>query len=199
MYSTDDMALKWKDFEENLVASFAEMRKENDFTDVTLVCEDGLQIEAHRVVLCASSLFFKTILKMNSHSHPLVYMRGLKSPELTRLVEFLYKGEALVQPEDLDTFLNLAEELQLKGLTDLKSKLTREPKTELDRKVFSKSNSSSLPLFGQRENVPKKPLPAITNVEPLSESMEEKIRSMMTVSRGVFNLKQYFLGGIYLF
>ena len=154
MYSTDDMALKWKDFEENLVASFAEMKKENDFTDVTLVCEDGLQIEAHRVVLCASSLFFKTILKMNSHSHPLVYMRQIKSSELIPLVEFLYKGEATVQPDDLDTFLKIAEELKLKGLTDLKSNLIREPKTELNRKMLSKSDS--LPLFGQKEAVLKK-------------------------------------------
>ena len=185
MYSTDDMALKWKDFEENLVASFAEMRKENDFTDVTLVCEDGLQIEAHRVVLCASSLFFKTILKMNSHSHPLVYMRQIKSSELIPLVEFLYKGEATVQPEDLDTFLKIAEELQLKGLADLKSNLTRESKTELSRKMLSKSDS--LPLFGQKEAGPKKPLPAVSDVQPLPllESMEEKIRSMMTVS-GIF-------------
>ena len=199
MYSTDDMSLKWKEFEENLVASFTQLRRDNDFTDVTLVCEDGLQIEAHRLVLCASSSFFKTILKMNSHSYPLVYMRGIMSSELTPLVEFLYNGEATVQPEDLDTFLLLAEELQLKGLTDLRSNQTRESKTELGKRVLSNPpNPSSQPLFvqqkenllGQRkenfgkpkENGPKKPVPAISDVELLSKSMEDKIRSMMTVS-----------------
>ena len=128
------------------------------------------------------------------------------SSELTPLVEFLYNGEATVQPEDLDTFLLLAEELQLKGLTDLRSNQTRESKTELGKRVLSNPpNPSSQPLFVQqkenlleqqkenfgkrkenfgqpKENGPKKPLPAISDVELLSESMEDKIRSMMTVS-----------------
>ena len=184
------MSLKWKDCEENLLTSFRELRKNNDFTDVTLVCEDGVQIEAHRVVLGASSPFFKTLLKMNSHSHSLIYMRGVKSSELMPLVEFLYKGEANVQPEDLDAFLTLAEELQLKGLTrepetDLKSKPTREPKTDLKSKVLSKFNSSPL---SQKENAPKRSVPAISDIELLSESMAEKIRSMMTVIRHFFRV-----------
>ena len=198
MYSTDDMSLKWKNFEENLIASFTESRKDQDFTDVTLVCEDGVQIEAHRLLLGASSPFFKTLLKMNSHLHPLIFMRGVKSSELTPLVEFLYKGEATVLPENLDNFLILAEELQLKGLTretktEPKCKLKREPEIDLTRKVLSKSNTSPLPLLNQKENDPKRKLPAISDVELLSESVEEKIRSMMTVSSLFFFF--FFWGG----
>ena len=40
---------------------------------------DGHQIEAHKVILAASSPFFQAILKKNKHTHPLIYLRGMKS------------------------------------------------------------------------------------------------------------------------
>ena len=43
------------DFEDN---AFGELREGKDFTDVTLACEDGQQVEAHKVVLTSSSPFF---------------------------------------------------------------------------------------------------------------------------------------------
>ena len=43
-------------------------------------------------------------------------MRGVNSENLTAMVDFFYHGEANVFQENLDSFLVLAEELQLKGL-----------------------------------------------------------------------------------
>ena len=43
-------------------------------------------------------------------------MRGMKSDDLMAIVDFLYCGEANVYRENLDSFLVIAEELQLKGL-----------------------------------------------------------------------------------
>ena len=43
-------------------------------------------------------------------------MRVVKSENLTAMVDFFYYGEANVFQENLDSFLVLAEELQLKGL-----------------------------------------------------------------------------------
>ena len=48
-------------------------------------------------------------------------MRGLKSCDLMAIVDFIYQGEANIFQEDLDGFLALAEELQLKGLTGSQS------------------------------------------------------------------------------
>ena len=83
---------------------------------MTLFCEDGQQVEAHKVVLVASSPFFQNILKRNKHSHPLIYMRGVRPENLMAMVDFFYHGEANVYQKNLDSFLVLAEELQLKGL-----------------------------------------------------------------------------------
>ena len=46
----------------------------------------------------------------------MIYMRGIKALELVAIVDFIYQGEANIYQEDLDGFLALADELQLKGL-----------------------------------------------------------------------------------
>ena len=73
-------------------------------------------MESHKVVLSSSSPVFQKMLKGNKHNHPLIYMRGLKSENLFAILDFLYCGEASVYQENLDSFLAIAEELQLKGL-----------------------------------------------------------------------------------
>ena len=112
--------LQWNDFKENVCSSFGMLREDKAFTDLTLVCEDGQQLEAHKVILAASSPFFQNILRKNRHPHPLIYMKGVKFEDLLAIVDFLYFGEANVFQENLDAFLSIAEELKLKGLTGQK-------------------------------------------------------------------------------
>ena len=68
------------------------------------------------MILAASSPFFQNLLRRNKHPHPMVYMRGVKFDELSAIVDFLYRGEANVVQDNLDSFLAIAEELQLRGL-----------------------------------------------------------------------------------
>ena len=86
------MSLQWNDFKDNAINAFGSLRDDNDFADVTLACEDGKQVEAHKVVLASSSPFFQNILRKNKHIHPLIYMRGVKSDDLLAIVDFLYSG-----------------------------------------------------------------------------------------------------------
>ena len=116
MHTSEKFCLKWNDFQENVSTAFESLRKDSDFTDVTLACEDGFQADAHKVVLASSSPFFQNLLKRNKHLNPLIYMRGLKSDDLVAILDFLYFGEANIYQDNLDTFLNIAEELDLKGL-----------------------------------------------------------------------------------
>ena len=112
----EEVSLKWGGFEVNVVSTFARFRNVSDFSDVTLVCEDGMQVEAHKVILASSSTFFMNILKKN-HPNPVIFMRGLNLAELMAVVDFLYFGEAKVLQENLDNFLVLAQDLGLEGLT----------------------------------------------------------------------------------
>merc|ERR1712129_184660 len=110
----EKLCLKWNDFQENAIAAFGTLREDREFADVTLACEGGQQVEAHKVILASSSPFFLSLLMRNEHPHPLIYMRGLKSEDLVAIIDFLYFGEANIYQENLDSFLAVAEELQLK-------------------------------------------------------------------------------------
>ena len=60
------------DFKGNVNSAFGKLRDDKEFSDVTLVCEDGKQMEAHKVILASSSPFFEKILKKRKHPHPLI-------------------------------------------------------------------------------------------------------------------------------
>ena len=117
MGSSEKLCLQWNDFKENITFSFKALRDDKDFTDVTLACEDGQNIEVHKTVLASTSPFFMELLKRHKHSHPLIYMRGIKSNLLVTIMDFLYHGEANVLQDDLDSFLALAEEFKLRGIS----------------------------------------------------------------------------------
>ena len=52
---SEKLCLKWNDFQDNVNTAFGNLREDNEFADVTLASEDGQQIEAHKVILAASS------------------------------------------------------------------------------------------------------------------------------------------------
>ena len=117
MTQSEKFCLKWNDFDKNVSSSFKLLREEKEFFNVSLVCEDSGQMEAHKVVLAACSPFFKEVLRRNPHQHPLIYLKGVKFSDLGSILNFMYLGEANVAQEDLNKFLAVAEELQVKGLT----------------------------------------------------------------------------------
>ena len=75
------------------------------------------KVEAHKVIIAACSPFFKSILRRNPHQHPLLYLKGVLYDDLVSVLHFMYKGEVNIAQEQLNSFLAVAEDLQVKGLT----------------------------------------------------------------------------------
>lgn len=117
MASSEKFCLRWNDFESNVSSAFRDIREEKDFFDVTLACDDDSQIQAHKVIIAACSPFFRNILRKNSHPSPLLYLKGVKYKELVSVLNFMYMGEVNVAQDDLNSFLAVAEDLRVKGLT----------------------------------------------------------------------------------
>ena len=186
---SEKLCLQWNDFQENIKSAFGSLREDNDFTDVTLACEDGQQVEAHKVILAASSPFFQKLLGRNKHPHPLIYMRGMKSEDLLAIVDFLYRGEANVFQENLDSFLAIAEELQLKGLmgkTDGIVEDYKEDKKSLPS-TFSPLNVN-IPNTAVQKQAPNRNIHNLGENRTLAipgnnsgdfEELEEMVKSMM--------------------
>jgi len=114
--SSEKFCLRWNDFENNISNAFKELRDDSEFFDVTLACDDD-QMQAHKVILSACSPFFRNILRRNHHQHPLLYMKGVKYTDLQAVLNFMYHGEVNVAQEELNSFLAVAEDLRVKGLT----------------------------------------------------------------------------------
>ena len=131
---SEKLFVRWNEFQENLNNAFHNLRSNKDFTDVTLACEDQTSIKAHKVILSACSPFFKKLLKSQTHPYPLIFMRGTKSNDLAAMMNFIYLGEASVFQEQLDSFLALAQVLELRGLDgsseEKAAEYSREDETE---------------------------------------------------------------------
>ena len=112
----EKFCLKWNDFEENIATSFKKLRGAEDFYDVTLVTDDQHQVSAHKVVLAASSEYFKNVLKSNKHSHPLLCLTDVGSSELNNILDYIYNGEVKIQQDRLEGFLQMADRFKVQGL-----------------------------------------------------------------------------------
>ena len=188
MQILEKLCLKWNDFQANLSSAFCGLRNDQDFADMTLVSEDGVHIETHKVVLASTSPFFMEMLKRNKHPHPMIYMRGLKADELVAMIDFLYYGEANVNQESLDVFLALAEELKLKGLTGssredgLRNKVPAPEKNIEERKHVVKTT----PAMPKPSNVyhpnTKTESSSVALVSVEADQLDEQIKSMMTMT-----------------
>ena len=195
---SEKLCLQWNDFQTNVNTAFRNLREDNDFNDVTLVCEDGTQVEAHKVVLATSSPVFQNLLRRNKHNHPLIYMRGMKSHDLQAIVDFLYCGEANVFQENLDSFLAIAEELQLKGLmgtfedlgkgdqevlpTTYQANPTRAATKDRNHKV-QKSKENNAPRLDK--NIAEKAIAINVDFSKDISQLDAQIESMMEIGQNL--------------
>ena len=192
MGTPEKFCLKWNDFQDNISTSFGILRAESNFADVTLACEDGQQIETHKVILAASSPFFHSLLERNKHAYPLIYMRGMKSEDLNAVIDFLYYGEANIYQENLDTFLIIAKELKLKGLQRNKSSDINTspviPSEILNSKTLSPPVLNSFEHYDKDYsvcNAYSEMTEALTNQTSSRDfkELDDKIKSMITLGQ----------------
>lgn len=110
--------LNWAEFNSYTSKTFKDLLSDQNFSDVTLVCDDAETIQAHKVILSACSPFFSRILTKNQHNHPLVYLSDVNLNDLKAIVNFMYLGQTNVEQENLQRFLKIATKFQVRGLTD---------------------------------------------------------------------------------
>ena len=203
------LCLKWNGFQESASLAFTNLRVNAEFADVTLACEDGPGVEAHKLVLASASPFFENLLRRSNHPHPLIYLRGVKCSDLSALLDFIYQGEAKVHQRNLEAFLALAQELQLTGLTNGSEQLRLEgsetdtcPQNlaafESDIKLAPTSHATPSPNFSW--NIQDFATPASdnkklgdfdTNVKVDLENLDEQIKSMMCRSKNTLQGKNW--------
>ena len=114
--SDEKYRLRYNAFESTISDGLRDSRKDGDFFDVTLVCENG-QLQAHKLVISACSQFFKKIFQLNPHPLPLLYFKDINISNLQSVIDFMYHGEVFISQDNLEPFLKVAQDLKVKGLT----------------------------------------------------------------------------------
>ena len=114
-------------------------------------------------------------------------MRGLKAEDLAAIVDLIYNGEANIQQEDLDGFLELAGELQLKGLAR-----AGKEKDVLKENIPETKNLKTMSLKTERSSQdsfePAFSLENTTNWKNALGSTSEE-RSLVSLNQEVENLE----------
>ena len=103
-------------FAQNISKTFSNLRSEEDFYDVTLVCDDNSQISTHQVVLSSCSDYFKKILQQSKHPHPWLCLGNVDIEEMNQVMDYIYLGEVKLFKEKVDRFVEVAKRFQIKGM-----------------------------------------------------------------------------------
>ena len=107
--------------------TFRNLLDDEDFTDVTLACDDGQLVKAHKVILASASTFFKRILGQAGHPNPLVHIQGIKAFHLRLMLDFIYLGRISIERGTIEDFFETTRSLRIEGLEEV---------LEFERKVL---------------------------------------------------------------
>merc|ERR1712098_328776 len=116
MMMMDKFSLSWNDFQDNVKQLFGHLREEEDFSDVTLVSDDGKHINTHKIILSASSVYFKEMLKKANHAHPMIILHGFLYKDSKLIMDYIYQGEVQLYENEINYFLSVAQKLKIEGL-----------------------------------------------------------------------------------
>lgn len=101
---------------------FADQFEREQHVDVTISCQ-GRFLKAHKIVLGACSPYFQDLFDAHeTASHPIIIMNGYSFDDIRSIVEFMYRGEIMVADTAMQRLLAAAEDLQIKGLSNVRSK-----------------------------------------------------------------------------
>eukprot|EP00088_Acartia_fossae_P027823 TRINITY_DN2858_c0_g1_i8.p1 TRINITY_DN2858_c0_g1~~TRINITY_DN2858_c0_g1_i8.p1 ORF type:complete len:632 (-),score=138.20 TRINITY_DN2858_c0_g1_i8:922-2817(-) len=105
----------WTDHSNYFFNSISTLRLNEILTDVTITCGDKY-FQAHKLVLCASSEYFRSILANNIEKLAIVHIVGVPPIYIQNILQYLYTGQIEITPSDVEPFLRVANDLKICGL-----------------------------------------------------------------------------------
>ena len=172
----EDLNITWSSYSAHLKQMLEDLITSQSFTDVTLVCDDKVQLEAHKIILTSSSTFFRHIFKssaISGEAKPIIYLKGINHEDMKPILNFIYLGEARFSQERTNQFLKVAQDLELTAISNL------ETGTSIHENLLTDSvNSSEFRVeegsFTENED--------LELIEQKEQNLENKIDSMALMS-----------------
>ena len=124
--SAEDFLLKWNDHHKLFFAGADEILSNQEFTDVTLSAGDKI-FKAHKFVLSICSPYFQGLFRKLGPEKHVIFLKDISAGHLELLLQYMYRGEIKVRETELVTVLNVAQSLEVRGLTDNSETNKHEP------------------------------------------------------------------------
>merc|ERR1712179_865535 len=130
-----------KDFASKTISILENLFVQNEYSDVTFVSEYGTQIKAHKYVLCASSPFFAKIFVELKDASSFITLQGVEYHELWLILKFIYTGVAEVSEDNVESFLETAKYLEIKGIEEHPSSAHEQSEATTDYQESDTANN----------------------------------------------------------
>lgn len=111
-----------KNYHENILASLQRLRTEGHFSDVTVqVDQQGFtqEFQAHKLMLAASSGYFKTVLLSPDAVQEKILLSTVHTDHFSKFLEFVYTGKVEVARDKIGDVLAAAECLDCEHLAEV--------------------------------------------------------------------------------
>ncbi|KAK7869629.1 hypothetical protein R5R35_010000 [Gryllus longicercus] len=99
----------------DLVASLRDILEENSLVDC-MISSEGQYLKVHKLILSACSPYFQALFREETDKYPIVLLKDVEFEYLKLIINFIYCGEVQVLDTQLNSFLEVAKFLQIKGL-----------------------------------------------------------------------------------
>lgn len=156
--------LRWNNHKSNLVEILDGLFQRKSYVDCTLHVDDR-KFFVHRIVLAANSSYFQTILQDVPMDHCTILFPGVQGFEMQALLDYMYTGEVNVTESQIPRIIQIAEQLEVKGLYDMTDLKDRFDKNKIDAPTYPGSlqsrinsnkltnNQQSSPIISQSANI----------------------------------------------
>ena len=170
----EEYSLVWERHTEHVSAMLSSMMVTREHADVTLVCRDKLQLEAHKLILSSCSSFFGDILSNSGEGKPIIYLPTIGSHEMQSILQYVYRGETSFLQERTQDFIRAATDLEIKGMCEnnpgrRKVETYESPATVPKEEENENSNSSA---FQAKPGEKKVDFDATVPIEEVREDKE---------------------------
>ena len=116
--AAEEYSLVWAGHTDHVTAVLSTMVVSGEHADLTLVCRDKMQFEAHKIILSSCSSFFSDILSNTGEGKPIIYLPTIGSQEMKSILQYVYKGETSFLQERTQEFIRAATDLEIKGMCE---------------------------------------------------------------------------------
>jgi len=163
--------IQWCDHSAVLLEYLRQLYEDGRFVDVGLECE-GKQVKAHKAVISACSPYLEGLLKGNPARSHLIKFNGYSYNSLKAVIDFMYNGKVLIDPEHLAAFLKLGRALQVRGIQQIATQCeeaglttAEETKSNAQYSTSVQQNQKLVPQSAQSQNNPSNVKQSVTETK----------------------------------